>query len=163
MQKINTKPYLAKSAIPRGFKDTGISKKRLDDRHTIKQRKCYTASAYNYVQTCFPKPSTSSPVPIISRSYKFPIPINSCQLSHTKYKDCMSSRSPLLIFLMLLISRADISLHSSCQIPVLEDTENIRHGNFQNLVTDNAQKNARFYEYVSMNFNKMTFNTTDTS
>lgn len=46
-------------------------------------------------------------------------------------------------------------------MPVLEDTENIQHSNFKDLVTDNAQKNVRFYEYVSMNFNQMTFNTTD--
>lgn len=46
---------------------------------------------------------------------------------------------------------------------MLKDTENIQHGNLKNLVTDNAQKNACFYEYVSMNFNKMTFNTTDSS
>jgi len=46
---------------------------------------------------------------------------------------------------------------------VLEDTENTQLGYFKNLVTDKAQKNARFYEYVRMNFNKMTFNTTDSS
>lgn len=44
---------------------------------------------------------------------------------------------------------------------MLEDTKNIQHSNFKDSVTDNAQKNVRFYKYVSMNFNKMTFNTTD--
>lgn len=53
--------------------------------------------------------------------------------------------------------------HFIHQIPGLKPTEKIQHGNIKNLVTDNAQKNASFYEDVSMNFNKMTFNMTDSS
>lgn len=93
-----------------------------------------------------------------------PIPINPYSASWTMLskKTACHHNSPLNI-INAVISWADISLNSSHQIPGLKLTEKIQHDNFKNLVTDNAQKNVSFYEYVSMNFNKMTFNMTDSS